>query len=432
MFILVVKVSAITTFYAKRVVRWLAIPLQWGTRALLRTVGVPLYRIIFYIRRVTAKFYVPGKNKLMYFLTNRYAIHVLVILVAFGTSVMNVQASGLRAEDFGQKSILYGLVSDQSNVTIVVRSDAPVSKPSNYLGAAALSVQPDIDFHDPLDDYVAIVSGGAAIVAPTISEVGDSVAPRTDVTEYEVQIGDTLGTIAQAHGISINTLLWSNSLSTRSVIRPGNKLTIMPVDGVQHKVKSGDTLIKIANKYDSDTEKILTFNNLADAGDLSIGELLLIPDGKLIASAPSRTRSVARVFSTPTAAPSTPATPAPKSPGRMIWPTDLRTITQYYGWRHTGLDVDCHFTHHNYAADDGYVQFAGWKGGYGLTVEINHGNGIVTRYGHHASLAVADGQQISQGTPLGVCGTTGRSTGTHLHFEVIRNGKFVNPLEYIR
>ncbi len=116
----------------------------------------------------------------------------------------------------------------------------------------------------------------------------------------------------------------------------------------------------------------------------------------------------------------------------MIWPTDLRTITQYYGWRHTGLDVDCHFTHHNYAADDGYVQFAGWKGGYGLTVEINHGNGIVTRYGHHASLAVADGQQISQGTPLGVCGTTGRSTGTHLHFEVIRNGKFVNPLEYIR
>ncbi|NQV12557.1 M23 family metallopeptidase [Candidatus Uhrbacteria bacterium] len=367
----------------------------------------------------------------MYFLTNRYAIHVFVACVVFGTGVMSVQASGLRAEDFGQKSILYNLVSDQANVTTVVRSDVPVSKPLRYLSASALSVQPDIDFHDPMDDYVSTTAGGAAIIAPTISEVGKSVAPRTDVLEYEVQIGDTLGTIAQAHGISINTLLWSNSLSTRSVIRPGNKLKILPVNGIQHTVKSGDTLIKIASKYDSDTDKIIQYNSLANASDLSIGETLLIPDGKIIASAPRRTTSVARVFSAPAKTVAAPAAAATGS-GAMIWPTDLSVITQYFGWRHTGVDIDCHFTNQNYAADDGYVQLAGWKGGYGLTVEINHGNGIVTRYGHHASLAVKAGQQITQGTPLGVCGTTGNSTGTHLHFEVIRNGKFMNPLEYVR
>lgn len=373
----------------------------------------------------------PGKNKLMYFLTNRYAIHVFVAVLIFGTSVMSVQASGLRAEYFGQKSILYNLVSDQSNVTTVVRSDVPVSKPVRYLGNASLSVQPDIDFHDPTDSYVSTTSSGAAIIAPTIAEVGDSIAPRTEITEYEVKIGDTLGTIAQAHGISIDTLLWSNSLSTRSVIRPGNKLSILPVNGVRHTVKSGDTLIKIANKYGADTDKIVAYNGLTDSSDLSIGETLLVPDGKIIASAPQRTTSVARVFSAPTKT-VTPPADATTGSGAMIWPTDLRVITQYFGWKHTGIDIDCHFTNKNYAADDGYVQYSGWRSGYGLTVEINHGNGIVTRYGHHASLAVSTGQQISQGTALGVCGTTGRSTGTHLHFEVIRNGKFMNPLEYTR
>ncbi len=366
----------------------------------------------------------------MYILTNRYAIHVLVIVVAFGTGVMSVQASGLRSEDFGQKSILFGLVSEQSNETIIVRSDVVVSKPSNYLGASALSVQPDIDFHDPQDDYVAITTGGAALVAPTVKESGASIAPRTKIVQYVIQSGDSIGTIAQSHNISLNTLLWSNGLTTRSVIQPGDSLKILPTDGVEHTVKSGDTLIKIANKYDANTDEVSSYNHLADTSDLQIGETLFIPGGKIIAVAPTRTASVAKVFKTPTTIATAPSTTT--SSGNMIWPTDLSIITQYYGWKHTGVDIDCHFTNDNYAADDGYVQFSGWKGGYGYTVEINHGNGIVTRYGHHAKLYVSAGQQITKGTPVGLCGTTGRSTGTHLHFEVIRNGKFTNPLEYIR
>jgi LysM repeat protein len=298
------------------------------------------------------------------------------------------------------------------------------------LGASALSVQPNVDFHDFSDDYVNIATGAAAIIAPTIADSGDSVAPRTEVIDYVIASGDSIGTIAQTHGISINTLLWSNGLSTRSVIKPGQSLRILPTNGVEHTVKSGDTLLKIAGKYESKTDQIVAYNHLSDSSDLQIGETLFVPGGVLIASAPTRTSSVSNVFRSPAKTSAAPA--GTTSSGNMIWPTDLRVITQYYGGRHTGIDVDCHFTNQNYAADDGYVQFSGWKGGYGLTVEINHGNGIVTRYGHHAKLYVAAGQQISKGASLGVCGTTGRSTGTHLHFEVMRNGRFTNPLEYVR
>lgn len=122
----------------------------------------------------------------------------------------------------------------------------------------------------------------------------------------------------------------------------------------------------------------------------------------------------------------------------MLWPTDGHYIVRGLSWYHTGVDIDCDghnngtSTQDNYAAADGVVQYAGWKGGYGITVEINHGNGLVTRYGHFYSLYVESGQSVTTGTPLGRCGSTGNSSGTHLHFEVVGNGRFKNPLEYIR
>lgn len=434
-FILLVKLGANIAYFSKQLLRPFTSRLRGMIRILVRTVGVPLYRGLFLARRFFGRIYVPGKNKLMYFLTNRYAIHVVVILLAFATTAMSVQASGVRADDFGQDSMLYELVSGQVNEVVAVRADVVTAKPSRYLGSTVLSVQPDIDFHTTLDDYVATASGGSAIIAPTISQVSESIAPRTETTAYEIQSGDTIGTIAQTHGISINTLLWANNLSVRSTIQPGDTLQILPTDGLTHTVKSGDTLLAVANKYDVEVPEILEYNNLTADSALSIGEELMVPGGIQPAAVPKR-RSVARVFSSPSAAPSgNPGATAPgtsSSGGRMVWPTDLRVITQYYGWRHTGLDVDCHFTHNNYAADDGYVQFSGWKGGYGLTAEVNHGNGLVTRYGHHAKLYVSNGEKVSKGQALGLCGTTGKSTGTHLHFEVISGGRFRNPLDYIR
>lgn len=441
-FILLVKLGANISYYTKRWLRPLASPLRGLGRVVVRTIGVPIYRGVFLFRRTLSRIYVPGKNKVMYLLTNRYAIHVVVVLLAFATTAMSVQASsGVRADDFGQDSMLYELVSGQSNEVVVLRADMVQGKPTRYLGSTALSVQPNIDFHSSLDDYVATTSGGSAIIAPTISEASESVAPRTETVSYTVQSGDTIGTIAQDHGISLETLLWANNLTVRSTIRPGDTLQILPTDGLTHTVKSGDTILAIANRYDADTDQIISYNNLTSSSALSIGEELIIPGG-IQPSAQPQQRSVARVFTQPSTTTTTSTTtsagdptataPGTASAGGMVWPTDLRVITQYFGWSHTGIDVDCYYTHNNYAADAGVVQYSGWKGGYGLTVEVNHGNGLVTRYGHHAKLYVSAGQQVSKGQALGLCGTTGRSTGTHLHFEVISGGRFLNPLDYIR
>ncbi len=128
----------------------------------------------------------------------------------------------------------------------------------------------------------------------------------------------------------------------------------------------------------------------------------------------------------------------------MVWPSDGHYIVRGLSWYHTGVDIDCNgqangtSTNDNYAAADGVVTFAGprfvgLRGGYGNLVIIDHGNGLSTRYGHNYSLYVKTGQTVTAGTPIGRCGSTGNSTGTHLHFEVINSsGRYLNPLEYIR
>jgi murein DD-endopeptidase MepM/ murein hydrolase activator NlpD len=118
---------------------------------------------------------------------------------------------------------------------------------------------------------------------------------------------------------------------------------------------------------------------------------------------------------------------------RLYLPTNGHSITQYYGWKHTGVDIDGDYTSPLYAAEDGVVEVAGWQtNGYGLMVLIDHQNGFKTRYGHSSKLFVQAGDYVKRGQVIAMMGTTGRSTGTHLHFEVYVNGARVNPLAYIK
>ncbi|MCH8049485.1 M23 family metallopeptidase, partial [Patescibacteria group bacterium] len=406
-------------------------------RIFVGMVLVPIYRLIYMMRKSFSHVYRPAKNKLMLLLTNRLAVHVVIAAIVIVTGILNFQTDEVRAETFGEKSLLYSIITEQEGELIeeFAGEGAAIEFAAlSYRDRTALtSFIRGIDFIGPEDISAISFIGGGTIVAPTISESDASIAPREGIELYVVEIGDTLSTIAEKFGISVNTLLWSNALSVRSVLRPGDEIQILPVSGVKHTVKSGDTLSSIAKKYDIEADEILEFNKLASADDLVIGEELIVPGG--VVEAPRlvrRSTSITRVFGSPSIPTTSSDQPSVAGTGSLIWPTDLRRITQYYGWRHTGLDIDCGFNNTNYAADHGIVQYAGWKGGYGYAVEINHGNGIVTRYGHHSSLYVSAGQQVSRGEAIGRCGTTGRSTGTHLHFEVIVGGRYRNPLEYIR
>ncbi|MFH1631978.1 MAG: M23 family metallopeptidase [bacterium] len=405
-------------------------PFKKGGRLFIDFVALPAYRLMYLLRRHTNRVWKPAKNKLMFLVSNRFMAHVAIGAVALMVGILNLQTDEVRAETFGERSLMYSLVGQEGLELI---EEYAAAEPAidvaavNYRESGAISsFARGIDDISYEDATAISIIGGGTIAAPTTAESAASIAARTDVETYTVQGGDTLSSIAEDFGISLNTLLWANDLGVRSILQPGDALAILPTSGVYHTVKSGDTLSAIANKYDVDADEILDYNKLASADDLVIGEKLIVPGGAVSVATASRSTAFSSVLSTGTSSGSTVGS------GSMIWPTDLYTITQYYSWRHNGLDIDCGYTNDNYAADDGIVTQAGWLGGYGYLVEINHGNGIVTRYGHHSSLYVSVGQQVSQGQAIGRCGTTGRSTGTHLHLEVIVNGSNRNPLEYIR
>jgi len=415
---------------ARSIFRFVGKPALFVGRVLFLKIGVPIYRLAFFVRHQLLRLYIPAKNRFLFLFTNRYVFHAAIVVVAAVTSVVNIQASEVRAETFGSKSLLYSLVNkDTSSLIDEVSAGQMVPLvSSNYSDTYSLSVE-DVDIDLLYEENLATILGGSAITAPTISESDESSAPRSSVEEYLVQEGDVLGSIAGKFNLSLSSILWANNLTYRSTIRPGQKLIIPPVDGVLYTVKSGDTISSISRKYNSTSEKILAANNLSAADSLKIGASLVLPDATPPTVAPVRYTAPATSVFTGTVGSTAPAA----ATGGWVWPTDLCTITQYYnGWSHFGLDVDGDYINNIYAARGGTVTRASWFSGYGNCVDINHGDGYVTRYGHLSKFFVSVGDVVGAGDALGKMGTTGRSTGTHLHFEVMEGKTKYNPLNFIR
>jgi murein DD-endopeptidase MepM/ murein hydrolase activator NlpD len=210
------------------------------------------------------------------------------------------------------------------------------------------------------------------------------------------------------------TVLWANNLHDGSIIRPGDQLLILPINGVRIKVSAKDTVASLAKKYSGKTEEIISFNNLAPEGGLEVGGFIIIPDGE-----------------TPTAAP-LPKVTAPKYAQGLASIDWLTIPTTGYDWGRihssNGVDIANVCGTPIYAAAAGKIILSdgiGWNGGYGKYIKIQHANGVTTLYGHASQLVVQTGEEVSQGQLIAIMGTTGRSTGCHLHFEV-RGGK--NPL----
>jgi murein DD-endopeptidase MepM/ murein hydrolase activator NlpD len=268
-----------------------------------------------------------------------------------------------------------------------------------------------------------------------------------------------LARIAKNFNLKIETILWANNLVANSVLRPGDTLTIPSVDGIIYTVKSGGTLSDVAKKYNITTKILASANDLSANAQLKKGQSLVVPGARppSISIPPKPTVSEpAPVAAQPSApepepAPSAPTDFVPLTPEpeqthpnviprpalaageKLLWPTTRRSVTQYFSGGHPGLDIDGDYTDAIYAVDDGTVVSSGWNNsGYGNMVLIDHGNGMVTRYGHGSKVYVATGQQVKKGDVIAMVGTTGRSTGSHLHFEVIIRGKRVNPIKYIR
>jgi murein DD-endopeptidase MepM/ murein hydrolase activator NlpD len=297
------------------------------------------------------------------------------------------------------------------------------------------------DLNDPEKDLTyydnSLVNRSYLSLNETNSESGATTASaaRQEIVYYTVNTGDTISSIANKFQISINTILWSNNLTAFSLIRPGDKLTILPVSGTTYTVKSGDTVGKIALKFGVEENSIFKYNDIKSANGLVIGKTIIIPGGKKLANPTvARTTSAAKKSSGAAAVIEKLVNPskAPASGAKMAWPTVGHRITQYYSWRHTGLDVANKVGTPLYAAESGTVEFSGWSNGYGNNVVINHGGGKKTRYAHASKLFVKVGEKVDRGEQIANMGSTGWSTGSHIHFEVIVNGVKQNPLNYVK
>ncbi|OGM23253.1 hypothetical protein A2961_03675 [Candidatus Woesebacteria bacterium RIFCSPLOWO2_01_FULL_39_21] len=252
---------------------------------------------------------------------------------------------------------------------------------------------------------------------------------RDSIIEYGVQEGDTLSSIAEKFDVSIDTLRWQNNLQSRDQIKLGQKLEILPVTGVLHKVKKGDTVYSIAKKYDSSPQAVVDFPYNAFVNDetfeLAIGQTVVVPDGVMPSVEPWS--GVARIRQV------TPDAGTVVASGVFVWPSS-GSISQRFVWYHKGIDIANKSAPAVLAADAGTVVMAGWPDnyGYGNRVLIDHNNGYRTLYGHLSKIYVVPGQTVKRGDAIGQMGSTGRSTGTHLHFEVIYNGSYLNPLSILQ
>lgn len=277
----------------------------------------------------------------------------------------------------------------------------------------------------------AVVEGTAQPAASgAVVRASRTQEPILKYYQYQVQPGDTVNMIAERSGIDPKYIVWNNIdiISNEHILTVGDILQIPAVEGILHPVRIGDTLSGIASLYEAKVADIIAFpgNGLEHPGDLREGSIILVPGGKIVErAAPSLAPSVPSQVAAPAATPSSSGATV----SDWLWPV-VNNVTSYFGASHPlGIDIEAPYVP-VVAAKSGQVVFVGGDSccSYGLYVIIRHDGAYESRYAHLSQFSVQLGQWVDAGQQIGVSGSTGRSTGAHLHFEVIENGGVINPL----
>ena len=271
----------------------------------------------------------------------------------------------------------------------------------------------------------AVVSVGSADMRTLVFEVREDdpaagliedTPPRDEGLWYQVYVvkkGDIPGHIAEAFGVTVDTLISFNDIRNTRAIRIGSHLKIPNMNGILHEVAAEDTLDSIASKYSISADRVVEVNRL-DSGILRKGRKLFLPDARL--SSFTLREINGDLFK---------------------WPI-RGWITSWYGWRddpfsgarsfHTGIDIGASHGSPVRAAMEGRVSVTGYNAVSGNYIILSHHSGYASIYAHLDRIDVRKGQAVSIGTRIGTVGTTGYSTGSHLHFTVLKNGRTINPM----
>jgi len=241
---------------------------------------------------------------------------------------------------------------------------------------------------------------------------------------HTVRQGDSLWRISRQYGVDIRSLMKANGLTETSILQVGMRLVIPKETGRTavassssatswgtYTVKEGDTLWNISRRFGIPLKELLQANGLRETSVLQIGQVLRVPSRGGVPAAPQRAQQ------------------------GFIWPVNGR-ISSRFGPRgrgfHYGIDIIAPVGTVVRAAESGVVSYSGWMSGYGRVVIITHASGLQTVYAHNSVNLVREGQRVNKGDPIARVGSTGNATCPHLHFEMRRNGRPVDPLEFLR
>lgn len=224
---------------------------------------------------------------------------------------------------------------------------------------------------------------------------------------HRVEPGETLWSIARLYGVDVDTVTGANpQLTNANQLSIGQNIKILSQKGILHEVYRGETLWEISRIYNVSIEDLVKANNLSSEGIIRAGDSLFIPGASPLAR-----------------------------PVRYMWPVD-GPISSYFGPRwgrvHEGIDIVVPTGTSVRATRSGRVTVSGWVGAYGYVVYIDHGDGISSRYAHNSRLLVRPGDYVTQGQVIALSGSTGQSTGPHVHFEIRERGQAQNPLNYLQ
>ncbi len=303
----------------------------------------------------------------------------------------------------------------------------PLSTPSPAVAEEGIAGLGDPSLETgPANPGVSAARGDAAahVFGSAESPAAPLDRPYLGIVLYTVQLGDTVPSIAGRFGLDPTTVMWANPSveAAPDLLRIGQQLIILPVDGIYHQVGGADTLVSIAEEYGVELAAIRScvYNSvLSDGQAVEPGEFLLVPGG----TRPYQPRLV-------TAYAGVPPQEA-RGTGQFQWPV-VGEITQDYWHGHRAIDVGASEGTAVLASDEGLIRFAGWTdAGYEYLIVVDHAGGFATYYAHLSTIYVARGQEVRRGGVIGAVGNTGNSTGPHLHFEVRRHARQHNPRAYL-
>jgi murein DD-endopeptidase MepM/ murein hydrolase activator NlpD len=342
--------------------------------------------------------------------------YILVLSLLFGTLFVPLVEASFLSSILGNEASA-DIMDSISSSQAISNSQTMALLQANVSSVPILQDKGKGDDKSEIDLNIVSENALLATTSPMGTSDGtleDSGSFSDQISVYVVRKGDSISQIADMFGVSVNTILWANDMKKGDKLVEDDVLFILPISGIEHIIAKGETLNSIAKLYKADIVDIARFNGIAEGEKLTVGDKIIVPGGEIYnESTPSlKTNTNNGQYKTPNV----------NVAGYFINPVPAysRRSQGLHGPGKRGIDLAAPTGTQILASAGGTVLIArnGWNGAYGNMIIIQHPNGTKTLYGHLSKISTTTGAQVSQGQVIGNVGSTGRSTGPHLHFEV--------------